>query len=421
MTEAASGPQPAEAPRRPDPAASPLSPSAPPEGVFEPVVRHSSRIELSQSAMRNNLAFLRSRVGAHPVLSVVVKANAYGHGIEQTVQMAESCGISHFSVASSYEAQEVLAASRQNSRVMIMGILYDRDLTWVVENGVEFFVFDLPRLRQAAEVARRVGRPARIHLEIETGGNRTGLALDELAEALKIFRGNRQQLVFVGLCTHLAGTETLATRFRIVKQLEVFHSVANRLRQRRTGPEVYHVASSAAALSMPETALDLVRIGVATYGLWPSPDIYNLHLMRVNKVRDNPLQRVLTWKTDVMHLKRVKRDEFVGYGTAFQASRDMTLAVIPLGYSNGYPREMSNKGHVLIRGKKARVIGVVNMNMFMVDVSNIPDVQVGDEVVLVGRQRNNVITLRSFSEFSSALNTEFVCRLPPSIPRKITR
>jgi alanine racemase len=105
----------------------------------------------------------------------------------------------------------------------------------------------------------------------------------------------------------------------------------------------------------------------------------------------------------------------------YQAPRDMTIAVIPLGYANGYPREMSNRGHVLIRGKKAPVVSLVNMNLFTVDVSNIEGVEVGDEVVLVGRQRNNVITLRSFSEFTSALNTECVCRLPPSIPRKIVR
>jgi alanine racemase len=304
---------------------------------------------------------------------------------------------------------------------MIMGILYDRDLPWVIENGVEFFVFDLPRLRKAAEVARSVGRPARVHLEIETGGNRTGLDRDLLADALDVFRAERSTLEFVGLCTHLAGTETLANRFRITKQLEVFRAVADKLRSRRTRPQLFHVASSAAALSMPETSLDLVRIGVAAYGLWPSPDIRNLHLMRVKKAHDNPLLRVLTWKTDVMHLKHVKRDEFVGYGTAYQAPRDMTIAVIPLGYANGYPREMSNRGHVLIRGKKAPVVSLVNMNLFTVDVSNIDGVEVGDEVVLVGRQRNNVITLRSFSEFTSALNTECVCRLPPSIPRKIVR
>jgi alanine racemase len=395
------------------PAAAPCSDAA---------VRHSSRLELSQSAMRNNLEFVRDQVGPHPRISMVVKANAYGHGIAPAVTMARRCGIDHFSVASGYEAQEVLAAAPGGVAVMVMGILYDEDLPWAIGNDVEFFVFDESRVRRAAEVAGRLGKPARIHVEVETGGNRTGLSPEQLPDVLRIVRANRSRLLLRGICTHLAGSETLANRFRTVRQVERFERVRDKLHRQATRPEIFHMACSAAALSMRDAAYDLVRIGVAAYGLWPSPDIFNLHLVRtVDGRQENPLQRVLTWKTDVMHLKRVRQDEFVGYGTAYQAPRDMTIAVIPIGYSNGYPREMSNRGHVLIRGKRARVVGLVNMNVFTVDVSNILDVQVGDEVVLVGRQRNNVITLRSFSEFAHALNTEFVCRLPASIPRTIVR
>lgn len=386
------------------------------------MVQHSSHIELSLKALRSNIDFIRARLGPHPKLSLVVKANAYGHGIEPTVAMAERCGIRHFSVASSFEASEVLdSRSVPETGIMIMGILYDDDLPWVIENGIEFFVFDLARLERAAEVAKQVGRPALVHLEIETGCNRTGLSLDDVPKASSLFRSRNGHLRFVGLCTHLAGAESLASRFRINRQLDRFRQVAAKLRKHKNGPSLLHVASSAAALSMPEQcAFDLVRVGTAAYGLWPSPDIHNLHLTHARDDRD-PLHRVLTWKTNVMHVKRVPRDEFVGYGTSFQASRDMTIAVIPIGYGNGYPRELSNRGHVLIRGKKARTVGVINMNMFMVDVTDIGDVAVGDEVVLVGRQRNNVITIRSFSEFSSALNNEFISRLPTLIPRQIVR
>jgi len=151
--------------------------------------------------------------------------------------------------------------------------------------------------------------------------------------------------------------------------------------------------------------------------MWPSPDIYNLHLQQSGKSRDAPLKRVLSWKTDVMHIKKVKKDEFVGYGTSFQAPRDMSVAVLPLGYSNGYPRTLSNRGEVLIRGKKAPVVGLINMNVFMVDVSNIEDADVGDEVVLIGSQNNHEISIRSFSEFTNAINNELVSRLPQAIPR----
>jgi len=386
------------------------------------MVQNSSRIELSQSALNNNMAFLRQRVGPHPLLSMVVKANAYGHGVAQMIPMARRCGVNHFAVASCFEAEEVRDAGGDECGIMIMGILYDEDLRWAIEGGVEFFVFDLPRLRRAAEVAKEVGRPARVHVEVETGGNRTGFAESELPEALNILRRRGEHLDFVGLCTHLAGAETLATKFRIDRQVASFARAKRFVEKRGMRPERYHLASSASALTMPETAaMDQARVGVASYGFFPSNDVYNLHLMRVGKSRDNPLRRVMSWKTDVMHVKSVAKDAFIGYGTSYQAERDMTIAVIPLGYANGYPREMSNKGHVLVRGYKAPITGLVNMNLFMVDVTKIPSVAVGDPVVLVGRQRNNVINISSFSEFSSALNTEFVCRLPSTIPRAIVR
>jgi alanine racemase len=386
------------------------------------MVKNSSRIELSQSALRNNLAFIRERIGPHPMLSMVVKANAYGHGVEQMIPMARRCGVDHFSVASSFEAEEVRAAGGPDTGIMIMGILYDEDVAWAIEGGIEFFVFDLPRLRLAAEVAAEVGRPAKIHLELETGGNRTGLLPEEIATAASLVKKHAEHIQLVGVCTHLAGAETLATRFRIDRQVKAFEALRRQIHKRGLRPERFHMASSAAALTMPETVgLDMVRAGVCSYGFWPSADVYNLHLMRIGKARDNPLQRVLSWKTNIMHVKPVKRDEFIGYGTSYQASKDMQVAVIPLGYANGYPREMSNKGHVLVRGYKAPIVGLINMNLFMVDVTRIPDAAVGDTVVLIGRQKNNVINVSSFSEFSSALNTEFVCRLPTTIPRSAVR
>ncbi len=382
---------------------------------------HSSRIELSQSALKSNLAFIRGIIGPRPEISMVVKANAYGHGLAQVVPMAEKCGIRHFAVASSFEAEGVLEVKSPGSRVMIMGILYDEDLPWAVENEIDFFVFDGARLLRAAEVAKAAGLPARVHLELETGGNRTGITLEELLDALRQLKSNRKHLHFAGLCTHLAGAESFANQFRISRQLDRFEAMRKRLSRSRIAPEALHIASSAAAIAMPEVALDMVRVGTAAYGIWPSPDIHNIHLKRHPRDNNGGLHRVLTWKTDVMHVKSVQRNEFVGYGTSYQAYRDMTVAVVPVGYANGYPREMSNRGYALIHGRKAPVVGAVNMNMFMVDVTSIPGVEVGDEVVLIGKQKRNIITLRSFSEFSSALNNEFVSRLPAAIPRQIVR
>jgi alanine racemase len=382
------------------------------------MVNHSSRILLSQSALEQNLSFLRKKVGSEAIISSVVKANAYGHGIETFVPMAEECGIRHFAVASSHEASEVLDARTTDAAVTIMGILYDDDLHWVIEHEVEFFVFDMPRLKKALEVAQAVDKKALIHLEVETGGNRTGLPEEKLDEALQFLKKHVEHLRFKGFCTHFAGIETLANQFRIARQQQKFDELYNRVEEFGHLPELRHSACSAAALAFPDTVMDMVRVGTAQYGMWPSPDIYNMHLKQTNKLKDSSMKQLLTWKTDVMHIKQIKKDEFIGYGTSYQAPKDMITAVVPIGYSNGFAKALSNLGYVLIKGKKAPIVGLINMNVFMVDITDIAGVQVGDVVVLIGQQGEEKITIRSFSEFTKFINNEFVSRLPTAIPRE---
>jgi len=384
------------------------------------MVRHSSRIELSQSALKQNINFIRKKIGPHPVFSSVVKANAFGHGIEAFVPMAEKAGVNHFSVASSFEALEVKEAASEGSQIMIMGILYDDDLKWVIGNEIEFFVFDVERLKKAKQVSKLLGKKAVIHLEAETGGNRTGLNDNDLKTAVSYINKNSSHFHVKGFCTHFAGIESLSNQFRIERQQNKFEKMYQNVKKGGLDPDLRHTACSA-ALAFPDTVMDMVRVGTAHYGMWPSPDIYNLHLQQTGKVKDSPLKRVLSWKTDIMHIKEVEKDEFIGYGTSFQAPQRMKVAVLPLGYSNGYPRTLSNKGEVLIRGKKAPIVGLINMNVFMVDVSHIPDVTIGEEVILIGRKKGNAITIRSFSEFTRAINNELVSRLPEAIPRKAVK
>lgn len=382
------------------------------------MVKHSSRIALSQSALQTNVNFIRKKIGEDVRISSVVKANAYGHGISQFVPMAEKCGINHFAVASSFEAEEVLSACSDNTRIMIMGILYKEDIPWAVENGIEFYVFNYERLLLAREVAERLGKKAVIHLEVETGANRTGLQAADFQKAINYLIEHQQHIEFEGLCTHLGGAETLANKFKIDLQVQRYNAFLNSCKQLNFMPHLRHIASSAAALAFGETRFDMVRIGVAQYGFWPSPDIRYLHLQESNKTIENGLKRIFTWKTDIMDLRKVNAGEYIGYGTAYQAVQEMTIAVLPLGYSNGYPRALSNRGHVLINGKKAPVVGLINMNLFMVNISHIPEVAVGDEVVLVGRQKNNVIKVSSFTDSTQLLNNEMLSRLPAAIPRK---
>lgn len=385
------------------------------------MVKHSSRIELSQSGLKRNFNFLRKHIGKDVILSSVVKANAYGHGITQYVPMAEKCGIHHFSVASSFEAEEVLEVCSSTSTIMIMGIIYLQDIPWAIENEIEFYVYDLQRLKEVKKIAEDIGKAAKIHAEVETGANRTGIPKEDFGKALTFIKKNTEYLDFVGLCSHFGGAETFANHFKIRKQIKRFEEAIKLCKTRGVEADIRHIASSAAALALPETRYDMVRLGVAQYGFWPSPDVYYHHLSETGKQAEKGLGRIFTWKTDVMDVRPVKTGEFIGYGTAYEAMHDMTIAVLPLGYSNGYPRGLSNRGYVLIKGKKAPIVGLINMNLFMVDVSHINGVKAGDEVVLIGRQKNNRINVASFTNRTQLLNQEMMSRLPAAIPRTAVR
>ncbi|WPP53591.1 alanine racemase [Catalinimonas niigatensis] len=385
------------------------------------MVKHSSRILLNQAALKNNINFIKKKTGPDVRFSSVVKANAYGHGIRQFVPMAEACGVRHFSVASAFEAEEVLESLTQDSGIMIMGILYEEDIPWAIEHGIEFYIYNFDRLPKTLEAAKKLNKKAKVHLEVETGANRTGLQEEEFPKALEFLKKNQDYLTFEGLCTHFGGAESLSNQFKIDRQHERYKAFLKQCKAKGLQPHYRHIACSAAALAMKDTVYDMVRVGVAQYGFWPSPDIYFKHLQEVDKTTDKPLKRIFTWKTDIMDIRHVKAGEFIGYGTAYQATHDMEVAVMPLGYSNGYPRALSNRGHVLIGGKKGPIVGLINMNLFMVDITHIPGTQVGDEVVLVGRQKNNVINVQSFTNFTQLVNNEMLSRLPAAIPREVVK
>lgn len=389
-------------------------------------MNHSSTIELSESALRRNLRFLRALVGERTRFVSVVKGNAYGHGIRAFVPLAERCGVRDFAVANSSEAQAVVESRTTESRLMIMGYVGDDTLSWAIANDIAFFVFDLDRLTAATAAAGQLGRAARIHLELETGLHRTGLDEDALDAALDLIRRAPEKIVLEGVCTHFAGAECLANSFRIQAQRARFDDLCARVRTTGLDCGLRHAACSAAAINYPETMLDMVRIGIAQYGFWPNVETRMQYLVRhagdvEGARRSNPLRRVMRWSSHVMSVKEVGPGEFVGYGTSYVTTRRQRLAVVPVGYTHGFARSMSNTGHVLVRGRRAPVVGTVNMNATTVDVTDIPGVQRGDEVVLIGSQRHAQISVASFSDLVNHLNYEVLVRLPAEIPRVVVK
>lgn len=382
-------------------------------------MKSTSILEISESALKNNIDFLQNTLGDSCVLSAVIKGNAYGHGITSYAPLAAKCGVKHFSVFSASEAFQAKQVLPNHCQIMIMGMVDKSDLQWAIENEISFFVFELSRLHAAIEVAKKINRKAIIHIELETGLNRTGFDETELMKVVELIKSNEPHLILEGLCTHYAGAESISNYVRIQNQIALFHQRKKWLLEQNLAPKKYHTACSAAAINYPATQMDLARIGIMQYGFWSNKETYVSYVNR-HKLISDPLQRVISWKSAVMSIQHVKSGEFIGYGSSYFAESDMNIAIVPVGYSHGYSRSLSNHGRVLIGGHRLGVVGLVNMNMLVVDISNAPETKIGDEVVLIGKQGDHNLSVASFSEMSDQLNYELLTRLPQDIPRIIT-
>lgn len=379
---------------------------------------HTSVLELSRESLNTNIEFLRKLFGKKVRISSVVKGNAYGHGIEVFVPMAEKAGIDHFSVFSTEEAYRVASTLTRESDIMIMGMIDDTDLEWAIREDIQFWVFDVARLESALKTARRIKIPARVHIELETGFNRTGFQEKDLPKVVELLKKEEGNYIVEGMCTHYAGAESIANYYRIHQQIKRFHNFHKWFKEQGIHPLIRHTACSAAAVSYPQTRMELVRIGILHYGFWPSRETLISYLSKLEQKND-PLKRIISWKSRIMSVKPVKTGEFVGYGTSYLAQRDMKIGIVPVGYSQGFSRAMSNHGRALVNGHRVAVIGIVNMNHLIIDVTDVPDVKRNDEVVLIGCQGDLFISVSSFSELSDQLNYESLSRLPRNIPRYV--
>ncbi|MCB9024363.1 MAG: alanine racemase [Lentimicrobium sp.] len=381
--------------------------------MFQPSV-----IEISKSALQQNIVFIKAFLNKGVKLSCVVKGNAYGHGIETYIPIAEEAGVDHFSVFSADEAFRVKQICKADTGVMIMGFIDYSELEWAIEQEVEFYVFDNSRLLAAITAARKLNMKARIHLEVETGMNRTGYDLKNLKLALDLIKKNPDCLTVEGMCTHYAGAESIANYVRVQSQIKKFNQFRKFIEKEGIKPRRYHTACSAAAITYPKTQMDMVRVGILQYGFWPTRETY-IQYIHKNGEPSLPLKRILSWKSRVMNVKMIKTGEFIGYGTTYLAQTDKVIATVPIGYALGFSRNLSNVGRVLVNGMRVSVIGIVNMNVMTIDITSAGSVKTGDEVVIIGRQGELEISVASFSELSAQVNYETLTGLPSSIPRFI--
>lgn len=379
------------------------------------IYNNSSKIELNKAAIKNNVDFIKTLIGDHVELSAVVKANAYGHGIAQMVPELENHGIRYFSVFSSFEAREVHQATTVGSNIMIMGDIAKEDLSWVVENNIECFVYNFNLLNALIKEAEKQCKKVCIHIELETGMNRHGFRYIQWPDVESVLKKNVEHIVLRGISTHFAGAESSANYKRIQNQQSVFMDGLRFFRERDCIPDKVHTSCSAATLAYPEFNHDMVRIGIMLYGLWPSTESKLTYQLK-HEIDVSPLETVLSWKSHIIDISEVPSGQFVGYGNSYLTETDMKIASVPVGYGYGFNRSLSNSGRVLVNGKRLSVIGIVNMNMFLIDATNC-DVEIGTEVTIIGKNGEQRIDVSHFGNLSEQMNYELLTRLDRHIPR----
>ena len=353
----------------------------------------------------SNVESLMSNAAENVKAMAVVKADGYGHG-DVAVAKAVYDKVFGYAVATLDEAVN-LRENGIDKPILILGFVNPDEYEVLVDNEVAATVFDYETARQLDEVAAKLGKKAICHIKLDTGMRRIGLEPDDTGiETVKQIKA-LENVAASGIFTHFA-TADEADKATAKAQYECFEKFVRKLEAENITFEYKHCANSAAVIDMPETYNDMVRLGIAMYGMYPSDEVIK---KRVH------LRPALELKSHVTMVKTVPAGEPVSYGGTFVTDKPTTIATISVGYGDGYPRALSSKGYVLIRGKKAPIIGRVCMDQMMADVTGITDIQRNDVVTLIGKDGDNVITVEEIAELAGTFNYEFVCDLNKRIPR----
>lgn len=368
-------------------------------------------LRISLSALHHNAAALGALVGRSRA-AFVVKGNAYGHGLLDVALAVERHAqkLCVYSVDEALELREGLVTAP----ILILGPTPASRLDDAMAANAELALWDTGAyVRDVAAAAHRAGTRARIHIKVNTGLNRLGLAPGELSDAVELYAGV-PQLEIAGIFSHLASAEELDSPYTM-QQLERFTHAYDRaaplLAAAKVEP-IRHIAASAAAMLWPQTRLELARFGIALYGLWPSAQ--TREAMNGDKLA---LEPALRYESELVVIRELEAGDPVGYGTTYHAPRRMRIGVVPLGYADGIPRALSNKGAVLVDGARAPIVGRVAMNLFTIDLSHAPQAHVGSTVTLIGRDGDAEVTADDWAAWCETINYEIVTRLPSTLTR----
>ena len=362
-------------------------------------------------ALRYNMESMHKNIKEGTKIAAVIKADAYGHGALTVAKTIEDLPyVWGFAVATADEAEMLIADGRKKP-ILILGISFPEHYELIVEKEIRPAICEYEAAKALSDIAVIKNKTCHIHIKIDTGMSRIGLQVTEDSADLIAGIAKLPNIEIEGIFTHFAQADEY-DKTPTQKQIALFQKMITMLEERNVKIPIHHCSNSAGIVEIPEANMDMVRAGITLYGLWPSEEVDQNSL---------DLKPVMELKTHVAYVKDLEAGRAISYGGTFITKRDSRIATIPVGYADGYCRGLSNTGSVLIHGKRAPICGRVCMDQFMVDVTDIPDVKIGDEVTLIGRDGDEVITMEEVGSLSGRFNYEFVCVLGKRIPRVFYR
>ncbi len=364
-------------------------------------------VRISKDAIIHNINQIKKLVPPNTKLMPVIKADGYGHGAFNMASVLENSA-DYFAVAIIEEALELRNCGIKTP-IMLLGYTAPVYFKEAIENDITVTILTLEDAQEISDTAGKMGKTAKIHIPVDTGMSRIGFTPDEEGADLVSKIASMDNLLLEGVFTHFATADERNKDFTKL-QAKRFEQFRNLLTSRGVNVQLYHCANSGAIMQHNEFSFDMMRPGIILYGLYPSDEVDR-------SVID--LHPVMELRTRVAFVKTIKKGDCVSYGCTFTAKRDMKVATIPVGYADGYPRLLSNKGRVIVNGSYAPIVGRICMDQFMIDVTNVENVNVGDEVVLMGKSDGLSISADEIANYAGTINYEIVCGISKRVPREV--
>ncbi len=372
-------------------------------------LKHLTWVEISKKALINNINVFKSLLSKNQEMIPVIKSNAYGHGILEIATIAREEGINQFAVNSMEEAI-FLRKNKLTSKILVMGgTVPDVFSQYTIPDNIEIVVSNFPLLEFIAKNKIQID----VVLKIDTGLSRLGFIEDEIPAIIDL-KNNFSELQLTGLMSHFANVEDVTNHDYARLQMDRFKELSNIFSENKIQLKT-HMAGSAATFLFNDSFFSSVRIGISFYGLWPSQETrLSMHLLKKQEKR---IQPVLTWKTRIVKINDLQPNTFVGYGCTYKTTSFTKIAILPIGYYEGYSRALSSNSYVIIKDTRAPVVGRVCMNMIMVDVTHIKNTDVGTEVILLGQTDSEEISADTLATKTDTINYEIVTCINSNLPR----